>query len=418
MKMGIRKPNIKKSIKARTTGKLKRQMKKAVNPMYGKKGMGMIKNPKKAIYNKVYNKTTIGVSDLVHSGTSTSHSRNSKSQVATAKNQMATTKSQVATATPKHSPTTYKVAGVIVKIAAIIIILLSLLLLLAVPGTGVVFGIVGVLLFALGKSYTKKAKADFTSNVVNTPEVQPTSSQKQECDQPVQQQLPTPKSATQQQSKPESEKDYDLFDDYDADDETYLAYSYEENLAFADTVVLTGNGGKVITFKQEPDNEHDKNAVAVYLNDIKVGYLYRGRTQDMVNDWISRDMPFWSYVNKIDTINNKATIKIGFYRSLSELAMKKFRLTRITKKADEFGSSRCDNVGCCSEGDLVEYTTSFDSDNYIITDECGEELGELGAKAVEFIDEHEDSIKFMRINNIEDTDSGGYKADIEIFYKK
>lgn len=411
MKMGIRKPSLKKSIKARTTGKLKRKMKKAVNPLYGKKGMGMIKNPKKAIYNKVYNKTTIGVSDLVRSGTSSSHSRNTKSQVAT-------TKTQVATAASNHSPTTYKVAGVIAKIAAIIIILLSLLLLLAVPGAGVVFGIVGVLLFALGKSYTKKAKADSTSNVVNAPDVQPASSEKQECDQPVQQQLSTLKSATQQQSKPESEKNYDLFDDYDADDETYLAYSYEENLAFADTAVLTGNGGKAITFKQEPDNEHDKNAVAVYLNDIKVGYLYRGKTQDMVNDWISRDMPFWGYVNKIDAINNKATIKIGFYRSLNELAMKKFRLTRITKKADEFGSSRCDNVGCCSEGDLVEYTTSFDSDNYIITDECGEELGEVGAKAVEFIDEHEDGIKFMRINNIQETDSGGYKADVEIFYKE
>lgn len=37
MKYGVRKPNIKKSIKARTTGKVKRQVKKAVNPLYGKK---------------------------------------------------------------------------------------------------------------------------------------------------------------------------------------------------------------------------------------------------------------------------------------------------------------------------------------------------------------------------------------------
>lgn len=58
MKYGMRKPNIKKSIKARTTGKMKRQAKKALNPFYGKKGMGCIKNPKKALYNKVYNKTT------------------------------------------------------------------------------------------------------------------------------------------------------------------------------------------------------------------------------------------------------------------------------------------------------------------------------------------------------------------------
>ncbi|MBC5996456.1 hypothetical protein EAI30_16540 [Romboutsia ilealis] len=61
MKTGIRKPNLKKSIKAHTTGKLKRQVKKAVIPGYGKKGMGWIKNPKKAAYNKVYNKTTFSI---------------------------------------------------------------------------------------------------------------------------------------------------------------------------------------------------------------------------------------------------------------------------------------------------------------------------------------------------------------------
>ena len=59
MKIGYRSPSLSKSLKARTTGKLKRQMKKAVNPLYGKKGMGLVKNPQKAIYNKVYNKVTI-----------------------------------------------------------------------------------------------------------------------------------------------------------------------------------------------------------------------------------------------------------------------------------------------------------------------------------------------------------------------
>lgn len=68
MKFGIRKPSIKKSIKARTTGKLKRKAKKAVNPLYGKKGMGVINDPKKAVYNKVYDKTSVGVSDIIKDG--------------------------------------------------------------------------------------------------------------------------------------------------------------------------------------------------------------------------------------------------------------------------------------------------------------------------------------------------------------
>jgi len=64
MKIGIRKPSLKKSVKARTTGALKRKVKRAVNPLYGKKGMGWIRNPKKALYNKVYRKTTFSIFDI------------------------------------------------------------------------------------------------------------------------------------------------------------------------------------------------------------------------------------------------------------------------------------------------------------------------------------------------------------------
>ncbi|MDU1031648.1 hypothetical protein ACQPUQ_16710 [Clostridium paraputrificum] len=64
MKIGMRKPSLKKSIKARTTGKAKRAVKKAVIPGYGKKGTGWLKDPKKAAYNKVYKKTTFSIFDL------------------------------------------------------------------------------------------------------------------------------------------------------------------------------------------------------------------------------------------------------------------------------------------------------------------------------------------------------------------
>lgn len=58
MKIGIRKPSLKKSIKARTTGALKRKVKSEINPLYGKKGVGLIKDPKRSINNKIYKKTT------------------------------------------------------------------------------------------------------------------------------------------------------------------------------------------------------------------------------------------------------------------------------------------------------------------------------------------------------------------------
>lgn len=65
MKIGIRKPSVKKSIKARTTGRAKRAVKSAVNPLYGKKGMGLITDPKKSIYNKVYKKTSFSIVDIL-----------------------------------------------------------------------------------------------------------------------------------------------------------------------------------------------------------------------------------------------------------------------------------------------------------------------------------------------------------------
>ena len=63
MKFGMRTPSLKKSISARTTGRAKRSLKRALIPGYGKKGMGVL-HPKKALYNKMYRKTTFGLKDL------------------------------------------------------------------------------------------------------------------------------------------------------------------------------------------------------------------------------------------------------------------------------------------------------------------------------------------------------------------
>ena len=223
------------------------------------------------------------------------------------------------------------------------------------------------------------------------------------------------KPAYSPQAKPESEKNYDLFDK--CIDNYYLAYEYEEKIAFPKIDSITGNGGKKIVFKQEPNNEYDNKAIALYLDENKIGYLYRGRTQDMVNDWIKKNDYFGGYINKINVEQSTATFKIGFYKDITSLEMKSFKLSKITKRAAEYESSRFENLECCSDGDVVLYETSYETDNYIITNEYGGELGELGAKAVEWIEENEGDIKIVKINNIEETDSGSLKADIEFYYR-
>jgi hypothetical protein len=60
MKIGIRKPSLKKSLSARTKGRANRAIKSSLNPFYSKKGMGIL-HPKKAVKNKVYKKTTFDI---------------------------------------------------------------------------------------------------------------------------------------------------------------------------------------------------------------------------------------------------------------------------------------------------------------------------------------------------------------------
>lgn len=62
MKIGIRKPSLRKSISARTS--IKRQLIHRAG-LKMPRGLGFLRNPKKAIYNKVYNRTTISLPKLI-----------------------------------------------------------------------------------------------------------------------------------------------------------------------------------------------------------------------------------------------------------------------------------------------------------------------------------------------------------------
>lgn len=64
MKFGMRKLSLKRSLKAKTTGKMKRVIKRKTNPLYGEKGMGLIRDAKRTAYNRIYKKNTFSIWDL------------------------------------------------------------------------------------------------------------------------------------------------------------------------------------------------------------------------------------------------------------------------------------------------------------------------------------------------------------------
>jgi len=61
MKCGMRKPSLKKSIAARTS--VKRYIRHSLG-LKAPRGWGWLTNPKKAAYNRVYNRTTFSIFDL------------------------------------------------------------------------------------------------------------------------------------------------------------------------------------------------------------------------------------------------------------------------------------------------------------------------------------------------------------------
>ena len=63
IKIGFRKPSLRRSISARTKGRATRAIKRAIIPNYGKRGMGWA-HPRRKIYNSIYNKTTFDTRKL------------------------------------------------------------------------------------------------------------------------------------------------------------------------------------------------------------------------------------------------------------------------------------------------------------------------------------------------------------------
>ena len=66
MRIGMRKPSVKKAFMARTKGYGTRMIKRAIIPWYGKRGMGWV-HPMRAIYNRIYYRLTFSIFDLFKS---------------------------------------------------------------------------------------------------------------------------------------------------------------------------------------------------------------------------------------------------------------------------------------------------------------------------------------------------------------
>ena len=95
------------------------------------------------------------------------------------------------------------------------------------------------------------------------------------------------------------------------DDGKELGYFYKDvHFCNPDKFPDDAEPGEEIYLIQEPDNPYDENAVLVCgEDDRKLGYLYRGKMQRMVNDYLEND----DCEIKACAIDLE-TIAIGFYK--------------------------------------------------------------------------------------------------------
>lgn len=191
-----------------------------------------------------------------------------------------------------------------------------------------------------------------------------------------------------------------------------IAYKYDRvNLAMVSPE--NGSIGDFLILVQEPDNEYDSKAVKVTTDGVtKLGYLFKGKLQDMANDWLKKDLPIEA---QIDSVSKKfVTIGIAFYKDINSFRSIDATLTKTSKK-DEYENSRQDNLAFVSEYDILEMEYDYDTETYIVRSDTYDELGELSASVSRKLYEQEDDFDYKVICISNDLDNNlKYKCKVKI----
>lgn len=172
-----------------------------------------------------------------------------------------------------------------------------------------------------------------------------------------------------------------------------------------------------ITFAKEPTNAYDNNAVAIFdkAPNIKVGYLYKGSQQDMVNDFISGGHPIRSRITDISP-EGKIQIEAAFYRRpyapvKNFKSQVTFALSSSTKEAQENISD------CVYEDDDLEFEFDYDTEKFAFY--CNTALvGYAPSKYADILRLIEDnSIDYSAtVDTIAESDSERFKVTVSLKY--
>ena len=93
------------------------------------------------------------------------------------------------------------------------------------------------------------------------------------------------------------------------------------------------NIDKPLTLRQEPENEYDNKAIALYLGDVKCGYMYKGNLKDIVNSYFANGYTMKAAVATYNEAEKKATFDLCVYRPLDEFKTKTVPVKNVEELA-------------------------------------------------------------------------------------
>ncbi len=196
------------------------------------------------------------------------------------------------------------------------------------------------------------------------------------------------------------EKTFELQFPPEKPDSNYaLKYSYDEvKLAKTadcntDVCVVDAECGLYHEYK----NEHDSKAVAVYYNDVKIGYFYKSKLQDMYIDFTDGDGLVTAIISKIE--DGEIYVNLSFYKErdiIKELEeeheTKVFTLTNTSKRETQ------EMIELSSVGDVIYYNWDFDKEKYT------SDIGCFPKSANSYLENNADAYVY----EIEEDDDGKY----------
>lgn len=209
-----------------------------------------------------------------------------------------------------------------------------------------------------------------------------------------------------------------MLDTIIVDNETYeLKYKYtavsiagagKENYIDAATSVSVGDE---ITIKAEPSNPYDNKAVAlIEQSGSCIGYLHKGRLQDMANDFMRKGLPVLAIAEDSPT----TLITLAFYdieqskKNLTRLRNWRYDTFRLSANGNEEMQG---NIAVCEVGEIVTLEYDYEKSKFQVYNCYSGKIGYINSKKLSYDGEYDACISEIS----QDEETFKYSISIAIF---